>query len=142
MFLTPYLIIKDMAASLAFYKAYFGKEPGGGCPERFAIFNIDNGNLALYDPQYDEKLIQSSADVNFHFNAAYLAGRDNPITYGNNVILNIGVEDLAAEYARVKTLGIGPVSEILYVNIAMPYYFFNLIDPDGNCLEITGRYEL
>lgn len=49
MFLTPYLIVKDMAKSLAFYKAYFGKEPGGGCPERFAIFTVDNGNLAIYD---------------------------------------------------------------------------------------------
>jgi lactoylglutathione lyase len=140
MILTTYLIVKDMTASLRFYEAYFAQEPGGGCPERFAVFNVDNGNLALYNPQYDEKLILSGADVSRHFNAAYLAGRDTPVTYGNNAVLNIGVEDLAAEYERVKALRIGAVSEIMFVNVSVPYYFFNLYDPDGNCLEITGRY--
>ena len=145
MFLTPYLIVKDMSASLAFYKAYFGTEPSGGRPERFAIFNTDNGNLALYDPKYDEELIASGADLSKHYNKAYLDTglgiKNNPAKYGNNVILNIGVDDLTAEYERVKSLGVGTASEIMYVNIAMPYYFFTIYDPDGNCLEITGGYE-
>ena len=50
-FLT-YFIVKNMAASIAFYKAFFGEEPGGGQPERFAIFSVGNTGLALFDPTY------------------------------------------------------------------------------------------
>lgn len=57
----------------------------------------------------------------------------------NIVIFNFEVDDLKAEYQRIKDLSIGEVSEILYVNVHMPYYF-NIIDPDGNVLEITGNY--
>lgn len=49
---------------------------------------------------------------------------------------------MKSEYERIKSLGIGPVSEIMYVNVHMPYYYFNVMDPDGNVLEITGRYEM
>ena len=135
-FLT-YFIVKDIAVSTAFYKAFFGQEPVGGQPERFAIFNA---GLALYNSSYDDELIKSGADLSDHFNAAYLANKEVSISYGNNVILNFTVKDLAAEYERVKSLNIGTVSEIMYVNIAMPYWFFWLNDPDGNCLEITGEY--
>lgn len=27
----------------------------------------------------------------------------------------------------------------MYVNVHMPYWYFNIIDPDGNTLEITGK---
>ncbi len=141
MFLTTYLIVKDMTASVAFYKTFLGVEPAGGCPERFAVFDIGNTSIALYNPGYDEVLIESGQDLSGHFNTAYLEDKKRPVNYGNHVILNIGVEDLAAEYNRVKRLNIGAVSEIMYVNIAMPYYFFNLYDPDGTCIEITGRYQ-
>ena len=139
-FLT-YFIVKDMAASVAFYKAFFGQEPIGGQPERFAIFSVGNTGLALYNPTYDDKLIESGADLDKHFNSAYLANKETSITYGNNVILNFTVTDLAVEHERVLKLNIGKVSEIMYVNIAMPYWFFWLNDPDGNCLEITGDYK-
>lgn len=29
----------------------------------------------------------------------------------------------------------------MYVNVHMPYWYFNIFDPDGNALEITGKYE-
>ena len=136
-FLT-YFIVKDMATSIAFYKAFLGQEPAGGQPERFAIFNA---GLALYNSSYDDELIRSGAYLSDYFNAAYLANKEASINYGNNVVLNFTVNDLAAEYERVKSLNIGKVSEIMYVNIAMPYWFFWLKDPDGNCLEITGEYK-
>lgn len=50
------------------------------------------------------------------------------------------MENLKSEYERIKALNIGEVSEIMYVNVHMPYYYFNVIDPDGNILEITGSY--
>ena len=44
-------------------------------------------------------------------------------------------------HQRIKSLGIGEVSQIMYVNVHMPYYYFDVIDPDGNILEVTGHYE-
>lgn len=32
----------------------------------------------------------------------------------------------------------GEVSEIMYVNITEPYYYFTVKDPEGNLLEICG----
>lgn len=29
----------------------------------------------------------------------------------------------------------------MYVNVHMPYWYFNIVDSDGNVLEITGEYE-
>ena len=49
---------------------------------------------------------------------------------------------MKSEYKRLKDLNIGEVSDIMYVNVHMPYYYFNIIDPDGNILEITGNYEI
>ena len=32
------------------------------------------------------------------------------------------------------------MSEIVYINIAAPYWCFWLTDPDGNRIEVTGPY--
>jgi len=46
------------------------------------------------------------------------------------------------KYERIKKLNIDNISEIMYVNIIEPYYYFNIIDPDGNTLEIcSDNYE-
>lgn len=87
-------------------------------------------------------MIKETATI--HFNQAYLDDfnkLDSP-KKNNVVILNFEVDDLKEEYKRIKDLGIGDVSEILYVNVHLPYYYFNVIDPDGNVLEITGKYEV
>jgi len=141
MFLLTYLTVKDMAASMDFYKAFFGREPDIGNAQRFPVWNIGGASLALFNPAYDDALIRSGEDLSGHYDDAYLAfRREWAPTYGNSVVLNIFVEDLNAEHERIKALDIGPVSEIMYVNIVAPYYFFTLRDPDGNCLEITGGY--
>ena len=57
----------------------------------------------------------------------------------NNIItLNFYTENLKEEYAKIKKLNIGKISEIMYVNIVEPYYYFNIIDPEGNVLEICS----
>ena len=66
----------------------------------------------------------------------------NRCTFNNNlVVFNFDVDDLKREHVRLKELNMGEVSEIMYVNVHMPYWYFNIIDPDGNTLEITGKYE-
>ena len=127
---------------MAFYTAFLGKGPDRQNRTRFAQFRVGGTILSLFNPQFDKDLIASGADVSAVYSDAYLAySRTATIRYGNNVVLNFGVDDLAAEYTRVQKLALGAVSDILYLNSAAPYYFFTLIDPDGNTLEITGPYE-
>lgn len=64
------------------------------------------------------------------------------LTQKNNIVIfNFEVEDLKNEYERIKSLKIGNVSKIMFVNVHMPYYYFHVIDPDENICEITGHYE-
>ena len=53
---------------------------------------------------------------------------------------NYECEDLRYEYERLKKLQIGKLSDLRYVNIKAPYYYFTIEDPDGNELEVTGPY--
>ena len=65
---------------------------------------------------------------------------ENSDKINTSVIFNFEVEDLISEYERIKKLKIGAVSELLFVNIHMPYWYFTIKDPDGNEIEITGNY--
>ncbi len=95
---------------------------------------------ALYNKRFDEELIKTEPAS--HFNQAYLEDfrRDTGPKQNNQVIFNFETEDLAAEYARLRALKIGELSDLMYVNVHMPYWYFNIKDPDGNLLEITGKY--
>ena len=138
---TTYICVEDMEKSLKFYKALLQKEPLYCNDDRWIAFDCGN-QIALYNKKYDERLIKEAWDI--HFDQAYLndfCKVDLP-KKNNIVIFNFEVDDLKAEYNRIKDLSIGEVSEIFYVNIHMPYYYFNIIDPDGNVLEITGNYEM
>lgn len=78
-----------------------------------------------------------------HFNQAYIDNfnKEDSSKKNNIVIFNYEVGDLKAEYERIKSLELGEISEIMYVNVHAPYYYFNVIDPDGNILEITGHFQ-
>ena len=53
------------------------------------------------------------------------------------IILTFKVDDFKSEYQRMKSLGIGEVSQIMYVNVHKPYHYFSVTDPDGHVLEVT-----
>ena len=102
---------------------------------------FDCGNrIVLYNKKYDEELIKNSNEI--HFNQAYINYfyKDDFAKKNNIVIFNYEVDDLKAEYERIKSLELGEISEIMNVNVHAPYYYFNVIDPDGNILEIAGHY--
>ena len=52
--------------------------------------------------------------------------------------MNFYTENLKEDYERIKGLNIGNTSEIMYVNITAPYYYFTIKDPEGNVLEISS----
>lgn len=136
---TTYICVNDINKSLNFYKSLLQKEPLYCNDDRWISFDCGN-QIALYNKKYDEELLKKSSSI--HFNQAYIDDfrKVENVKMNNIVIFNFEVEDLKSEYDRIKSLGIGKVSEIMYVNVHMPYYYFNVIDPDGNILEITGKY--
>jgi catechol 2,3-dioxygenase-like lactoylglutathione lyase family enzyme len=137
---STYLIVKDMQKSIAFYEALLDMKVSAQNFDRWAQFNFGSC-IALYNPKYDEKLIAKGENLEAHFSKKYIDYYKNrQIKYGNNFVLNFYIEDLNAEYERIKNLNIGKITDIMYLNIKSPYYHFLLEDPDGNTIEITGRY--
>ena len=66
-----------------------------------------------------------------------IASADNT----HKFVLNFWTQDLVKEHERIANLGISShLTGIKYVNNVMPYYYFQLDDPDGNVIEITGDY--
>jgi len=136
---STYLIVKDMEKSIAFYEALLEMKVSKQNFDRWAQFNFGSC-IALYNPKYDERQIKNGEDLEAHYSEEYLFYNNNKqVQYGNNFVLNFCIDDLMAEYHRIKRLNIGKVSEIMYLNIASPYHFFILEDPDGNTIEITGK---
>lgn len=135
---TTYICVDNMERSLNFYREILQQEPILCNEDRWVSFEC---GISLYNRKYDEKLIKEGKNI--YFNQAYLNDfkKNNTPKINNIVIFNFEVEDLEKEYKRIQDLSIGEVSEILFVNVHMPYYYFNITDPDGNVLEITGNYE-
>lgn len=135
---TTYIYVRDIKKSLAFYSTLLEEKPIYQNDDRWVQFS---NKIALYNKAFDAKLI--GKEPSERFNQAYIDDfHKNTGTPKNNVVVfNFEVDDLLQDYERLKKADIGEVSELLYVNVHMPYWYFNIIDPDGNTLEITGKYE-
>lgn len=135
---TTYIFVSDIKKSLTFYSTLLKEKPIYQNDDRWVQFS---NKIALYNKAYDAKII--SKEPSERFNQAYIDDfNKNTGTPKNNlVVFNFEVDDLKQEYERLIKANIGEVSELLYVNVHMPYWYFNIIDPDGNTLEITGKYE-
>lgn len=135
---TTYIFVSDIKKSVDFYRKLLQEEPLKANDDRWVQFS---NKIALYNKSYDDKII--TKEPSERFNQAYIDDfyKDTGIPKNNLVVYNFDVEDLKSEYERLKRLDIGEVSEFMYVNVHMPYWYFNIIDPDGNTLEITGKYE-
>ena len=135
-----YLCVGDIQKSLEFYKQLLQQEPTHQNEDRWIQFDIGH-TLALYNAQYDENRMHSSQNISQYYNQQYQEDfhiekqHDN-----NNIVLNFVVDNLNEEYDRIKSLQIGEISPLYYVNIAHPYWYFTIKDPDGNECEITGAY--
>jgi len=108
-------------------------------PNRWIEFNVGN-KLAIYNKQYDiEKITKNNTTSSYNNTFIENFNLTKEKSINNTITLNFYTDNLKAEYERIKTLNIGKISKIMYVNITEPYYYFNLIDPVGNTLEICGE---
>lgn len=114
-----YLVVKDFERSVEFYEKLLGVTADGRCRSgnKFVEFYIDNKCISLMN---EDNIKGHCTDLN------------SPYKF----VQNYWVEDLAAEYRRLKKLNIGEMTEITE---AYPTYkYFHLFDPDNNVIEITG----
>ncbi len=134
---TTYIYVNDINISTEFYKKLLCEDPQCVNEDRWVQFS---NKIALYNRKYDEKII--TKEPCGKFNKAYIDEffRETGEKKNNTVVFNFYTDDLKAEYERLIMLGIGEVSPIMYVNVFMPYWYFNITDPDGNVIEITGGY--
>ncbi len=135
---TTYIIVSDIQRSVEFYSKLLQENPLKANDDRWVQFS---NKIALYNKAYDARIINEESGK--RFNRAYIEDfhKDTGTPKNNLVVFNFDVEDLKEEYDRLKGLNIGDVSELMYVNVHMPYWYFNITDPDGNTLEITGKYD-
>ncbi|MCL2202498.1 MAG: helix-turn-helix domain-containing protein [Defluviitaleaceae bacterium] len=115
-----YLIVKDFSKSVDFYEKLLSMRVSTVGANRFAQFFFDGICMSI-------------------MNEAHLPGHDYSGCGDHKFALNFWIADLATEYERVKSLNIGRTTEIIHPH--SNYYFFNVYDPDGNVIEITGHYE-
>lgn len=136
---TTYICVNDMQKSLHFYQTLLQKEPDYANEDRWVTFQCGN-SISLYNKHYDTVIMETEADR--HFNQAYIDDfkQHEEVSKNNIVIFNFTTRHLKQEYKRLQTANIGEMSEMMYVNIHQPYWYFNITDPDGNLLEITGDY--
>lgn len=135
---TTYICVKNMEKSINFYKILLQQDPIYMNEERWVTFKCGQ-TVSLYNKEYDQKIIENHK----YFNQAYIDDFfiEDDEKKNNIMILNFEVDNLKAEYERLLSLNIGEVSKLMYVNVHMPYWYFNIKDPDGNILEITGDFE-
>lgn len=137
---STYIETADFQKSIEFYKSILNMEPNVFSPNRWVEFECGN-KLSLYNPKYDEDAMKNADDVSENYNQAYIDEFLKPAEQKRNniVTFNFYTSNLKEEYLRIKNLNLCEVSEIMYVNIAEPYYYFTISDPDGNVLEICGN---
>ena len=136
-----YLIVKDFDKSVSFYEKIFDMKVSATNGKRFAQFNTKGLNLCLMNGHYDREnpgqIVTKGEYWEIYDNHSEIADSINT----RKVFINLGVEDLKAEYNRIKELGIATqMTKIRYINVFSPYWYFTFMYPDGNPIEITGNY--
>lgn len=136
-----YLIVKDFEKSVLFYEKVLDMKVSATNGKRFAMFHNEGLNLCLMNGYYDDEnksqVITKGDYWDIYDNQSEIANNVNT----RKVFINLGVEDLKAEYDRIKELGIATqLTPIRFIQVFSPYWYFTFMDPDGNPIEITGGY--
>lgn len=136
-----YLIVKNFNKSINFYEKLLEMKVTSKNMERFAQFEFEGKNISIMNAYFDN----DNPGLTLH-KGQYIEKFDNLVAIAeskntNKFVLNFWTENLVEERERILNLNISDlVTKIKYVNNVMPYYYFQVEDPDGNLIEITGEY--
>lgn len=127
--ISAYIETEDFNKSINFYKKVLQIEPIVFCENRWVEFELGN-KIALYNKKFDEQKIKDNSNIEENYNKAYIDDFNSKKSDKKNniVTFNFYTENLKDEYERIKKLKICDVSEVMYVNIVEPYYYFNVSD--------------
>ena len=136
-----YLIVNDFEKSISFYEKLLEIPVTSKNMSRFAQFIFDGHNISImnghFDTEHPDKVVHKGGYTNFMDDLKNIALSQNT----NKFVLNFWDEDLRKEHERVKMLNISEtLTDIKYVCNVSPYYYFQMTDPDGNIIEVTGSY--
>lgn len=137
-----YLIVKDFEKSLGFYEKLLEMPVSKLNMNRFAMFNFEGNCITLMNGLFDNlhpDKVKRKGEFNEYFDdLEQIANLPN----SRKAVLNFWDENLKEEYRRIKELNISDkLTKIKYICNVSPYYYFQLTDPDGNIIEVTGEYE-
>jgi len=136
-----YLIVNDFEKSIAFYEKLLEVPVTNRNMSRFAQFVFEGHNISImnghFDTDHPDKVFIRGEHTNLFDDLKNIALAPNT----HKFVLNFWDEDLRREYERVKDLNISEtLTKIKYVCNINPYYYFQLTDPDGNVIEVTGAF--
>lgn len=135
-----YIETDNFEETVNFYEKVFQTKGNIYTKNRWVEFDFGN-KLSIYNRKYDIENIKED-NTNKNYNKEYINNFNikKEKATNNIIILNFYTDNLKEEFNRIKKLNICEVSEIMYVNITEPYYYFNIYDPAGNTIEICGNY--
>jgi len=136
-----YLIVNDFDKSIKFYEKLLQMHVTKKNMDRFAMFDFEGKCIALmngfFDSKNPDKVVHRGEYLDYFDDIETISSLPN----SRKFVLNFWDENLRQEYKRVKELKITDnITNIKYVCNVSPYYYFQLTDPDGNIIEVTGDY--
>lgn len=136
-----YLIVNDFEKSIAFYEKLLEMPVTSRNMSRFAQFIFEGHNISImnghFDTDHPDKVVHKGEYTDSVDGLKDIALAPNT----HKFVLNFWDEDLQKEHERVKGLNISEtLTNIKYVCNVSPYYYFQMTDPDGNVIEVTGAY--
>lgn len=136
-----YLVVKDFNKSINFYEKLLDMKVTAQNMERFAQFEFEGRNISImnayFDKEHPDLVVTKGEYVEKFDNLPTIAEAENT----HKFVFNFWTEDLKKERERIVNLHISNlVTDIKYINNTHPYYYFQVEDPDGNAIEVTGLY--
>ncbi len=136
-----YLIVNDFQRSIDFYEKLLQFPVTRRNMDRFAMFSFEGNCISLMNGHFDkdnpDKVVHKGEYSDMFDDLESIALAPNT----HKFVFNFWTEDLQKEYGRIEFLNITEnLTKIKYVCNVSPYYFFQLTDPDGNIIEVTGEY--
>ena len=108
-----YLAIEDMDRAVKFYEEIFNISVSA-YGEKMSSFDLGNISFLLFNPAFD----------------------DEDVIYGNNVVLNIEIDDIDKMFDFVKNEG---CEIVMHPELIGEYLIFQVKDTEGNIIEFYKK---